>query len=205
MKATTLLDVSLEALRKSGPAGGLRARDVTRADAPTAFSWSIAKLRKAAVILALAAAPAALGVAASGLPAARALCLAWLAAAAALMHGVSRRAAAAGAVLEIDGRGILDRRLMAQRILWHEIAAVYPVDLECGQVADLRLRYPAMTLAGSRWPTRIGVVCQNRLGVPAVTISMLLLDGDVAALLAAIARHRPDLVPVANRRRLQRM
>jgi hypothetical protein len=55
--------------------------------------------------------------------------------------------------------------------------------------------------AGRRWLTHLGAIVQETFGVPAITISMLLLDGQVADLSAAIARYRPDLVPVSAMRR----
>jgi len=49
-------------------------------------------------------------------------------------------------------------------------------------------------LRGAPRLVRIGGPCQNGFGVPAVPISMLLLDGSVGDALAAIALHRPDLL-----------
>src|SRR5215813_2447137 len=138
------------------------------------------------------------GIAASGMPV-RSLCLAWFVAAAYLMHGIGRRAAVRHAVLTIDERGILDRRLMSKRIGWHEIESICPVNIHRSHVVDLRLRWPDITLSGTRLPIYIGATCQKTYGVPAMTISMLLLDGHVGDLLAAIARYRPDLVPASNR------
>jgi hypothetical protein len=165
------------------------------------FSWSIEKLRFAALVLVAAALPAAILALAS--PAAvRVLSLAWLFAIARLAHGVARRATCGAAVLMIDQSGILDLRLMPRRIGWHEIETVFPVNLDRGKVIDLSLRWPGSTLAGTRWLTRLGAILQQAYGVPAITISMLLLDGQVADLLAAIARYRPDLVPASTARRV---
>jgi hypothetical protein len=55
------------------------------------------------------------------------------------------------------------------------------------------------TLRETRWPVRIGAYCQMGYGVPAVTISMLLLDGNVSEMLEAIAQYRPDLLHDTNR------
>jgi hypothetical protein len=164
----------------------------------TSFAWSAAKLRVAALILLAAAMPATLGVLASGLFN-RWLCLGWLLGVAFLMHSLGRRAAARTIVLTIDEDGILDRRLMARHISWREIAAVCFVDLKRAHVVDVRLRCPAATLAQTRWRVRIGAACQRGYGVPAVTISMLLLDGQPSELLAAVARYRPDLLHRLNR------
>jgi hypothetical protein len=164
------------------------------------FSWSIEKLRVAAFVLVAAALPAAILVTASA-AAVRVLGLAWLFAIARLAHSIAHRATSRTAVLMIDQSGILDLRLMSRRIGWHEIKTVFPVNLDRSRVVDLGLRWPGSTLAGTRWLTRLGAIIQETFGVPAITISMLLLDGQVADLLAAIARYRPDLVSVSTMRR----
>jgi hypothetical protein len=164
------------------------------------FSWSIEKLRFAALVLVAAALPAAI-LAVASTAAVRVLGLAWLFAIARLAHGIARRATSGAAVLMIDQSGILDLRLMPRRIGWHEIETVFPVNLDRSRVVDLSLRWPNITLAGTRWLTRLGAILQRVQGVPAITISMLLLDGQVADLLAAIARYRPDLVHASTMRR----
>jgi hypothetical protein len=165
----------------------------------TCFSWSITKIRFAALILLGAATPAAVGFAVSS-PFTKWLCLVWLFAVAFLMHVLDRRATAGTAVLTIDQRGILDRRLMSRRIDWQEIEAICPVDIDRSCVVDLKLRWPEITLAETRWPVRIGAACQRGYNVPAVTISMVLLEGHVCELLYAVAQYRPDLLHHTNRR-----
>jgi len=168
---------------------------------PACFSWIIAKLRFAALLLVWASLPAAILATVPSVAAVRVLGLAWLFAIARLAHGIARRATSGTGVLMIDQSGILDLRLMPRRIGWHEIEMVFPVNLDRGKVIDLSLRWPDTTLAGTRWLTRIGAILQQAYGVPAITISMLLLDGQVADLLAIIARYRPDLVPASTMRR----
>jgi hypothetical protein len=181
------------------PAGVIGASPSVRELDRSGFSWSRAKLRIVALVLLVAAAPAALGIAASS-PVVNGLSLAWLLIISLLMDRLGRRAAACPVVLSVDHLGILDLRLMPRRIAWQEIAAIYPVDLDRAHVVDLELRWPETTLAGARWRVRIGACCQRAYGVPAVTISMLLLDGDVRDLLDMVARHRPDLLDATNRR-----
>ena len=168
---------------------------------PACFSWSIEKLRFAALLLLGATLPAAILAMAPSVAAVRVLGLAWLFAIARLAHGIACRATPGAAVLMIDQSGILDLRLMPRRIGWHEIEMVFPVNLNRSRVIDLSLRWPDITLAGTRWLTRIGAILQQAYGVPAITISMLLLDGQVADVLAIIARYRPDLVPASAMRR----
>jgi hypothetical protein len=168
----------------------------------TSFVWSLNKIRIASLILIGAAMPAAAGFAVSD-TFGKWLCVAWLAGVALLMHGLSRRASDDSVVLSVDQRGMLDRRLMARRIEWQEIEAICLVDTSGSHTVDIRLRCPRTTLERTRWLVRIGAHCQIGYGVPAVTFSMLLLDGDVSELLEAVAEYRPDLLHYVNRSALQ--
>src|SRR5262245_31121504 len=159
----------------------------------TSFVWSPGKIRVLAVFLLTAAMPAAAGFAAS-VPAEKWLCLAWAVGVVLLMQGLSRRASSGAVVLSVDQRGIFDRRLMSRRIEWQEIDAICPVNTDRNHTVDIKLRWPKTTLAGTRWWVRIGAPCQIGYGVPAVTISMLLLQGNVSELLDAVAQYRPDLL-----------
>jgi hypothetical protein len=177
--------------RSASPALTARPADIS-------FGWSASKLRRAAFMLLGIAAVAVIAFVLLG-PAGKWLCLACLTVVTALLHGIDRRAAVAAPVLSITQRGILDLRLMPRRIGWQEIAAIFPADVERGHVLDIALRQPAFALAGSRWAVRIGALCQTGYGVPAITLSMLLLDGSLSDLLAAITLHRPDLLHPTNR------
>ena len=97
------------------------------------------------------------------------ICLTWLFGVVALLQGFDRRAYAKVAVFSIDQYGIWDRRLTAKRITWQEIASISPCDTNRSHVVDLALRWPEVTLAGSRWLVRVGAGCQKGYGVPAVT------------------------------------
>jgi hypothetical protein len=143
--------------------------------------------------------PAAIGFAVSD-SSIKWLCLAWLLAVAFLMHGLARRAADREVVLSIDRRGILDRRLMPSHLEWQDIAAICVVDRERSRVVDIALRRPDFTLSGTRWAVRIGALCQRGYDVPAITISLLLLEGSVGDLLDAIALFRPELLHHENQR-----
>jgi hypothetical protein len=164
----------------------------------TCFAWSLRKIRVASVVLAGAAIPAAAGFALS-VPFVQWPCLVWLLGVAVLLHRLGRRAFADTVVLSIDERGIFDRRLMSRPFEWGEIEAIYPVNIDRSHVVDIKLRWPKATLAGTRWPVRIGAHCQTGFGVPAVTISLLLLEGNVSEMLGAVARYRPDLLHYTNR------
>ena len=166
------------------------------------FGWSRAKVRLTSLLLASLIVPTTVGYVLSS-PMARWFFLAVLLCLAALLHRLTRRCDSTTVVLSIDQRGILDRRLMSRPIAWQEIACVCLADVHRSQVVDLVLRSPDVTLCGVPWRVRIGGPCQRGFGVPAVTISMLLLDGSVGDALRAIAMHRPDLLHKTNRRLLQ--
>ena len=116
------------------------------------------------------------------------------------MQGLSRRANDGAVVLSVDRRGILDHRLISRHIAWQEIKAIWPVNADRNHTIDIELRWPETTLRDTRWSVRVGAYCQMGYGVPAVTISMLLLDGSVSDLLNAIAQYRPDLLDYSNLR-----
>jgi hypothetical protein len=166
----------------------------------THFHWSLSKVRLAAVALFGSAAAAILAGTATRSSIVQGLCLIWLSSVCWLMHALARRAACNAAVLSIDRRGILDRRLMSRPIAWQEIAYIAPVDTDRSHVVDITLRWPDTTLCDARWAVRIGAYCQRGYGIPAVTISTLLLAGSVGELLEAVAQYRPDLLPAGNQR-----
>jgi len=174
-------------------------RPQTVDQAHTSFVWSRAKLRIASLVLAAVATPAATAFAVP-VPLVKWLCLVWLCGIAVLMQGLSRRANDGAIVLSVDRRGILDRRLISRYIAWQEIKAIWPVNADRNYTIDIELRWPETTLRDSRWAVRIGAYCQKGYGVPAVTISMLLLEGGVADLMNAIAQYRPDLLDYSNLR-----
>jgi hypothetical protein len=88
---------------------------------------------------------------------------------------------------------------MPRHIKWQEIEGICSVDTSRSRTVDIRLRWPRTTLEQTRWSVRIGAHCQTGYGVPALTISMLLLDGNVSELLDAVAEYRPDLLHCINR------
>jgi hypothetical protein len=127
------------------------------------------------------------------------LCLVWLIGVAYLLHALAGRVGNAAVVLSVDRRGIFDRRLLSRPIAWQEIEGICHVDTQRSHVVDIKLHWPEVTLRGTRWAVRVGAYCQRAYGVPAVTISMVLVEGRVGDLLAAIAQYRPDLLHAANR------
>lgn len=179
--------------------GGVESRGPDRQAAGVCFMWSHAKLRTAAFVLLAAAIPAVAGFAFSA-PVVRWLCVALLAAIALLMHCLSRRTCDHAVVLVVDHRGIFDLRVMPRPIAWQEIAAICPVDPDRSRVVDIELRWPKVTLGKTRWLVRMGAYCQIAYNVPAVSISMLLLEGNVSQFLKAVAHYRPDLLHHSNRR-----
>jgi hypothetical protein len=165
----------------------------------TCFTWSRAKIRIAGLVLLGAAALAALSFLVSA-PLLQWICLAWLGGVAILLHCLSRRANDSAVVLSVGQRGIFDSRLMSKPIAWYEIKGICAVDPDRSHVVDIKLRWPKNTLGEARWPVRIGAYCQTAYGVPAVTISLLLLEGKVTDVLNAVAQYRPDLLDPSNKR-----
>jgi len=188
----------VDAFRARFAQGSVEPQQAARQANPGYFIWSLAKIRTAALVLLAAALPAAAAFAVAG-PGVRWLCVGWLVGIAVLLNGLGRRARAETVVLSVDQYGILDRRLMPRRIAWQEIAAICPVDTDRNHTVDIALSWPKVTLRETRWPVRVGAYCQIGCGVPAVTISMLLLEGSVSDLLDAVARYRPDLLHGTNR------
>ena len=165
----------------------------------TCFHWSPDKVRIAQFVLAgMMLLPLTVGLLGSA-ESLRLLCLACLVPIYVQARKFDRALSGTSAVLIVDSRGILDRRLMPRPISWQEIEAICEVNTERSQVIDIQLRWPMETLQGTRWRVRIGACCQAGWNVPAVTISMLLLDGSAIDLIGAIARHRPDLLHPENR------
>ena len=163
------------------------------------FIWSLSKIRIAGLILFGAATPTAVSLALS-IALVKWLCLAWLLGIALLLNSLDRRARANTVVLSVDQLGIFDRRLMSRHIEWEEIDSICPINADRSHVVDIRLRSPRTTLRETRWPVRIGAHCQLGYGIPAVSISMLLLEGNAPKMLEAIARYRPDLLHHTNRK-----
>ena len=162
------------------------------------FPWSCTKVRRVGIAVGGSALPALMGCAATA-PWLQGFCLTWLIAVACLLHAVGRRVGSGAIVLSVDRRGIFDRRLLLRPISWQEIEGICPVNTKRGYVIDIKLRWPQLTLRQARWAVRVGALCQQAYGVPAVSISMVLVEGQVGDLLAAIAEYRPDLLHAANR------
>jgi hypothetical protein len=161
------------------------------------FRSSLAKIRVASFFVHAATIPAMADFLISA-PFLRWLCLAWLATAL-VLHLLSKRSLADSIVLSTDEREIHDRRFMPARIEWQEIEAICPIDTSRSHVVDIRLRYPKFTLANTRWPVRMGAYCQIGYGVPAITISLLLLDGSLSEVLHGAAQYRADLLHCTSR------
>jgi hypothetical protein len=181
----------------AGP-NGRRQRSWAYIDGDTQFGWSQPKIGSLALSGAATLLPTAFFFAVST-PLMALACLTWLAGIARTLCALDRYMRDDGEVLSIDEHGILDRRVMSRRISWQEIAGICHTDTARSRVVDIMLRWPHETLAEARWRARLGAYIQTGYGVPALTINMILVDGTVSDVLAAIARHRPDLLHPHNR------
>jgi hypothetical protein len=119
----------------------------------------------------------------------------WLALCAHALWGLFARAVERRPIVRIDARGILDTRLLPRPIEWWEIESFYPVNVGRSHVVELRLRDPRRTLASARWHMRLGLDWHRPLDLPHVCISLLLLEGSMTDVVAAIQRHAPHLLP----------
>lgn len=97
-------------------------------------------------------------------------------------------------VVVIDRTGICDRRIAQAPIPWTCISAIAPYDPKSSRALDIYVALPETTLASAKPTARLGARLQKRTGVPALTISLLLLDADVTRLAGAIRTFRPALV-----------
>jgi hypothetical protein len=88
---------------------------------------------------------------------------------------------------------------LEERRTWEERARpARQVGVTCFRWSLAKMRIAA--LVATRWSVRIGAYCQIGYGVPADTISMLLVKGNVSEVLDAVAQYRPDLLHQTNRR-----
>jgi len=119
----------------------------------------------------------------------------WLGLCASACVGLLERAARRRPIVRVDAQGLFDLRLLPRPIAWGEIEAFYPVDLDRSRVVELRLRHPHRTLAAAPWHVRLGLDWPRHLDLPHLCVSLLLLDGRVTDVVAAIRRYAPHLVP----------
>jgi hypothetical protein len=159
------------------------------------FYWSARALRVTALAVAgltVAALPAVMAEPA-GL---RVLGVLWLTMMIALAHGLACRARTCDPVVTIDALGITDRRLLARRVYWQDIAAFDRTDLERAQTIEFFLKRPELMVPGCRLGLRIGAWLQWRLGLPAATINLILIDASATDVARAVAEFRPGLLPI---------
>lgn len=109
-------------------------------------------------------------------------------------RAISKRSSDHEPVVVIDRTGICDRRIAPAPIPWTCISAIAPYDPISSRALDIYVALPETTLAHARPSARLGARLQKRTGVPALTISLLLLDADVTRLTEAIGTFRPALV-----------
>lgn len=130
----------------------------------------------------------------------RVLGLLGLAAILRLSLGVASRATFTGPVLSIDMLGITVRRLGARRVHWQEIATFVKADLAHARTIEFFLKWPERQREGRRAGLRFGAWLQQHMGLPAATISLLLIDARAEEVARAITEFRPGLLPVGMRR-----
>ncbi|MEQ1647261.1 MAG: hypothetical protein ABL898_01635 [Hyphomicrobiaceae bacterium] len=156
--------------------------------------WNRERLRRLAWIIAGITALS-LPLAAASSTATRIVALLWMCGLFVATLAVIRRINTDTPILVINHQGIIDSRLNHDPIYWSDIDAVAPCDPHHSRVLELYLKWPEYRLAKARPLIRLGGALQRRVGVPALTLSLLFLDCELIAVCDAIATFRPGLLP----------
>lgn len=128
----------------------------------------------------------------------RAAGLAWFCAFALFAGLLLARLADTKPVVTISAAGIHDRRISEAPIPWHALADVQGFEVENSSFVGLNFHDPRTALAGAKTVQRLFAPLHPLFGLPAVSISMMLLDGGDDDLLAAMAKHRSDSIKPAT-------
>lgn len=157
------------------------------------FCWSHRRLRLAGMLVAIAAVSAApLMLAASA--GVRLACIAWLALLYVAANGLARRISSVEPVITVDVLGVTDRRRSDAPIFWQEIGTLRRCDVTRSQVIEFFLVHPQRYAGRSLWD-RLGGRLQVAYGLPAVSLSLLLIDASAIDFISAVSAFRPGLVP----------
>jgi hypothetical protein len=87
---------------------------------------------------------------------------------------------------------------MHEPLAWEEIAGVETFEAESMTWVGLQLVEHKKSMPKMSWLVRLCAPLQHVMGLPRVSISLALLDGTPADLLAAVRALRPGLVPAAR-------
>jgi hypothetical protein len=163
----------------------------------TTFFYCPRKLRQAARATLLASGPAFACIFAGNIWV-RCAALCYLLAIVCLCDALQTRAQARRCALVVNAWGITYLPQSLQ-IRWQDVARIHEVHTRAAKAIDIELRWPETFSAHASRAVRFGTWCQRYLHLPAVTLSLWLLDASAATVLAAVATHRPDLLHANNK------
>lgn len=176
---------------------GTRPRQVASDAASTVIRYSERKMRTAAMVAIVAAAPAFASML-SGYTAVHLIALAYLLLlllACAHLRWLSdaRRSAVIvsdwGITISVHGL----------QLRWQDVKRIAEVRTRSAKAIDIELRWPETFSAHSSRAVRFGAWCQSALKLPAITLSLWLVEANAQTFLDAVRQHRPDLLHVNNR------
>lgn len=157
------------------------------------FRWQPSRLRWFAVLVGFVALIAVPMLAEDDIGA-KAVGVAWLAACAFAARALLRRGSDREPVVAVSAAGLRDRRIRDAVIPWAEIAGAEALEAEHVPFVGLEFHDPKAVLAAARPLVRWMAPLHRLIRFPSVSLSMGLLDGTDADLLAAIRRHAPRVV-----------
>lgn len=124
----------------------------------------------------------------------KALGLGWMAAFIWGCVSLQRRKSDTEPIVIVSTEGIRDRRISDSVLPWNAISRVESFDAEHVPFVGLEFHDPKAALEHAKSMVQLFAPIHSLLRFPAVSISMSLLDGNGAELIAAIRRFKPEVV-----------
>ncbi len=115
-----------------------------------------------------------------------------------LLERLRRRAEARTCAVIVSAWGITWAATGLQ-LRWQDIARIHPVCSRSAKAIDVELRWPRSFARHESLSVRFGAWCQHALNVPAITLSLWLVEANAETFLSAVRAHRPDLLHHTNR------
>ena len=85
------------------------------------------------------------------------------------------------------------------QLRWQDVKRISEVRTRSAKAIDIELRWPEAFRDHASRSVRFGAWCQRALRLPAITLSLWLLDAGAETFIHAVGLHRPDLLHVNNR------
>jgi hypothetical protein len=87
------------------------------------------------------------------------------------------------------------------QLRWQDVKRILEVRSRSAKAIDIELMWPDAFEKHASRNVRFGAWCQKALRVPAITLSLWLVDANAETFLDAVRAHRPDLLHANNRDR----